>query len=281
MACRPASRCCRDPGRRLDAGLSPHEHRHGETQCCRPGCGGALRHRPGGAQHRLRRHSLRAARGDGPDLQPRAQPVLVAGTGLYLRSLTDPMEVPGRWPELRPRRSRNELLARARRRCTPNWLRSTRSQRHGWSRPTCAGDTGPGSHARQRPPRSARSARDSTSTTGALRAGGAAGVRPVLAERIAASASHDVAGLACRSRVAACRVTSDVASTARQALGYKGLIAHLEGTWSFDEAVAAIIVRTRQFAVRQERWFHCDPRIRWVHIEHDPVAEVVPLLFPS
>ena len=27
--------------------------------------------------------------------------VLVAGTGLYLRALTDPMEVPGQWPEVR------------------------------------------------------------------------------------------------------------------------------------------------------------------------------------
>ncbi len=27
--------------------------------------------------------------------------VLVAGTGLYLRSVTDPMEIPGRWPEVR------------------------------------------------------------------------------------------------------------------------------------------------------------------------------------
>jgi len=27
--------------------------------------------------------------------------VLVAGTGLYLRSITDPMDVPGRWPDVR------------------------------------------------------------------------------------------------------------------------------------------------------------------------------------
>jgi tRNA dimethylallyltransferase len=30
--------------------------------------------------------------------------------------------------------------------------------------------------------------------------------------------------------------------------------------------------------VRQERWFRRDPRIRWVQIEHDPVAEVLPAL---
>ncbi len=35
-------------------------------------------------------------------------------------------------------------------------------------------------------------------------------------------------------------------------------------------------VQTRQFAVRQERWFHRDPRVRWVDVEHDPVAEASP-----
>ena len=66
--------------------------------------------------------------------------------------------------------------------------------------------------------------------------------------------------------------------TAAQALGYKEIIAHLAGEVSLDEAIDTIIVRTRQFAVRQERWFRRDPRIRWVHIEHDPVAEVLPVL---
>ena len=69
--------------------------------------------------------------------------------------------------------------------------------------------------------------------------------------------------------------------TARQALGYKELIAHLEGECSLDEAVDTLILRTRQFAVRQERWFRRDPRVRWVHIEHDPVAEVLPVLIDA
>jgi tRNA dimethylallyltransferase len=36
-------------------------------------------------------------------------------------------------------------------------------------------------------------------------------------------------------------------------------------------------VRTRQFAVRQLRWFQRDPRIRWVDIADDPVAESGPI----
>ena len=39
-----------------------------------------------------------------------------------------------------------------------------------------------------------------------------------------------------------------------------------------------IITRTRQFAVRQERWFRRDPRIRWIDIDTDPVAAALPVL---
>lgn len=66
--------------------------------------------------------------------------------------------------------------------------------------------------------------------------------------------------------------------TARQALGYRELIDHLEGRCSLDEAVSTTITRTRQFAVKQERWFRRDPRIEWVDIEDDPVAEVTPVI---
>ena len=47
--------------------------------------------------------------------------------------------------------------------------------------------------------------------------------------------------------------------TAAQALGYRELAEHLEGKRSLDDAVEAAIVRTQQFAVRQERWFRRDP----------------------
>ena len=64
--------------------------------------------------------------------------------------------------------------------------------------------------------------------------------------------------------------------TARQALGYREIIEALEGRCSYAEAVEKTIVRTRQFAVRQERWFRRDPRIRWIDIESDPIDEVAP-----
>ncbi|HRW42509.1 MAG TPA: hypothetical protein P5193_13240, partial [Microthrixaceae bacterium] len=51
--------------------------------------------------------------------------------------------------------------------------------------------------------------------------------------------------------------------TAREALGYRELAAHLRGECTLDEAIDTAVTRTRRFAVRQQRWFGRDPRIRW------------------
>jgi tRNA dimethylallyltransferase len=52
--------------------------------------------------------------------------------------------------------------------------------------------------------------------------------------------------------------------TASQALGYRELLEHVQGEIPLDDALDTAIVRTRQFARRQERWFRRDPRIAWV-----------------
>jgi len=72
-----------------------------------------------------------------------------------------------------------------------------------------------------------------------------------------------------------------LSSTAAQALGYKEIIDHLEGRTSLEEAVQEVILRTQQFAVRQERWFRRDPRITWVDVEDDPVAKVAPVVLAA
>jgi tRNA dimethylallyltransferase len=56
--------------------------------------------------------------------------------------------------------------------------------------------------------------------------------------------------------------------TARQAAGYRQLIAHLEDDVALDVAVADAVTATRRLARRQWRWFRRDPRIRWVS-DHD------------
>lgn len=61
--------------------------------------------------------------------------------------------------------------------------------------------------------------------------------------------------------------------TARQALGYKEIIAHLDGELTLDEAVALIQQRTRQFAKRQHTWFRNLPECTEVRITGAETAE--------
>lgn len=204
--------------------------------------------------------------------------LLVAGTGLYLRAVTDPMDIPGRWPEVRA-----ALEARAA-------TEGSEALHAELARldPTAA--------ARMEPSNARRVVRALEVTLGSGRPFSSFGpglaaypsvpfvqiglqwARPRLAERIAervhrmiaAGLVEEVAGLLAAPR--------GLSRTAAQALGYKEIADHLAGRCSLDEAVDTVILRTRQFAVRQERWFRRDPRIRWVQIEHDPVAEVLPVL---
>lgn len=46
-------------------------------------------------------------------------------------------------------------------------------------------------------------------------------------------------------------------------LGYRELVAHLAGQGTLEEAVATIGLRTRQLAKRQETWFRREPETRW------------------
>jgi len=52
--------------------------------------------------------------------------------------------------------------------------------------------------------------------------------------------------------------------TARQAAGYRQLLAHLEGGVELAAAVADAVAATRRLARRQWRWFRRDPRITWL-----------------
>jgi tRNA dimethylallyltransferase len=52
--------------------------------------------------------------------------------------------------------------------------------------------------------------------------------------------------------------------TASRALGYAQVLRFLDGELSQDEAAAQTVLATRRFVRRQESWFRRDPRIRWV-----------------
>jgi tRNA dimethylallyltransferase len=198
------------------------------------------------------------------------RPLLVAGTGLYLTAVIDRLDVPGVWPKIRAElagedlgslwRRLGELDPAAAARIEPgNRRRVVRALEVclGSGRPFSSFGPGVGSF----PPTEA--------TMIGLR-----WPRPVLATRIEQRvAAMLAAGLLDEvSRLAA----GGLSRTARQALGYKELLDHLEGRSTLDAAVAAIITRTRRFAVRQERWFRRDPRVRWYDVDLDPVSELAP-----
>lgn len=49
-----------------------------------------------------------------------------------------------------------------------------------------------------------------------------------------------------------------------KALGYREMMAHLEGRQTLDEAIAATQMHHRRYAKRQLTWFNADPRIHWL-----------------
>jgi tRNA dimethylallyltransferase len=59
-------------------------------------------------------------------------------------------------------------------------------------------------------------------------------------------------------------------------LGYRQMIQHLLGETSYDEAVAAIKQQTRRFVRQQYTWFRLDdPRIAWFDLEKVGISEIL------
>lgn len=52
--------------------------------------------------------------------------------------------------------------------------------------------------------------------------------------------------------------------TAQHAIGYKEIVAYLDGECSLEEAIASIKISTHRYAKRQRTWFRKDLRIHWI-----------------
>ncbi len=202
--------------------------------------------------------------------------LLVGGTGLYHRAAIDGLDLAGSWPEIRQR-----LEAEANAEGTPSL-----HQRLVELDPVAA--------SRMEPTNTRRVVRalEVIEGSGELFSSFGSGL-----EEYPETDVHQI-GLRWPREVLASRIEQRVhlmmengflqevedllsrqpSRTARQALGYRELIDHLEGRCSLDEAIDATVTRTRQFAVKQERWFRRDPRIEWIDIENDPVVEVAPAI---
>jgi tRNA dimethylallyltransferase len=103
--------------------------------------------------------------------------------------------------------------------------------------------------------------------------------RAVGAERIAERfAAMERAGLVEEVR----RLAADprgLSRTARQAIGYKEILEHLDGARpTLEAALARAVDRTRVLARRQRMWFRRDPRITWLGTAENPLAVLPALL---
>jgi tRNA dimethylallyltransferase len=66
-----------------------------------------------------------------------------------------------------------------------------------------------------------------------------------------------------------------------QALGYRHLINYLTGVWSWDEALTLLTRDTRRYAKRQLTWFGSDPAVRWFHPEQvEEMTAALAAFFP-
>jgi tRNA dimethylallyltransferase len=201
--------------------------------------------------------------------------LLVAGTGLYLTAVIDDLVLPGEFPEARAtleQEPNTALLFEQLAQLDPIAIEKIeRSNRRRIIRAleVCIGSGrafssfGPGTSAYPE--------------NGVVQIG-LRWNRDRLAQRVA-DRVYAMMNEGLLSEVTALRNSKDgLSRTAAQALGYKELLLHLDGKMSLDQAVEETIIHTRQFAVRQERWFRRDPRIKWVSISEDPVAEIVPVV---
>jgi tRNA dimethylallyltransferase len=200
--------------------------------------------------------------------------LLVGGTGLYLRAVVDRLEVPGRFPEiaaeleaqsqtpegterLHARLSRLDPTA-AQRMEPSNRRRIVRALEvtMGAGRPFSS--FGPGLDAYPPTPFTLLGIRFDPVATDAR-------IERRLRDWLDAGFVDEVRALARRPR--------GLARTARQALGYRELLAHVEDGLPLEQAVAEAGRRTRAFARRQWAWFRRDPRITWLDPGGDPGAQ--------
>lgn len=209
--------------------------------------------------------------------------LLVGGTGLYVQAVIDPLTFP---PE--DRAVRDEILARA---ATPDGLAAAYAELTSRD-PDAADRIGPGNVRRiARALEVIRITGRTFSSFGTgiqafgptvfpVRIAGVWLPRAALAARIEQRfARMRDAGLV--DEVRALAGAGTLSRTARQAIGYREVLAHLTGEEpSLDGALDAAVVRTRQFARRQRMWFRRDPRIQWFGAATNPCA-VLPALLAS
>lgn len=193
--------------------------------------------------------------------------ILVGGTGLYVRAVIDDLAVPGGDPGVR-----SALEAET---ATPEGLVAAR-ERLARLDPVAAARIEPGNRRR------IVRALEVITVTGRPFSASGPGLEeygpPALAVAIVGIAmTPEALAMRIETRVRAMREAGFVdevralavrrrgwSRTARKAIGYGEVGAHLAGRCSLEDALGRAVVRTRQLARRQRAWFRRDPRTTWI-----------------
>jgi tRNA dimethylallyltransferase len=192
-------------------------------------------------------------------------PLVVGGSGLYLRALCDGLSpVPPGDPEVRRKlRERLEVEGLAPLREELSRLDPATAQRLG------AGDTQRVLRALEVAlvsgrPLSAWTAEQPFGTQGiaAIRVGLTL-PRSILYDQIAGRVTQMLEAGWLDEVAALLRREFSPTLPAFQAIGYRQLVRYLGGTVSLELAVADIVRETRRFAKRQETWFRKEPAVAW------------------
>ena len=204
-----------------------------------------------------------------------ARVLIVGGSGLYVRALTDDLDFPGTDPQIRAALEARAAAVGGRalweelRRADPaaaerieaaNTRRVVRALEvlAVTGRPFSATlpryeDLVPTVHLALRPERAALNARIDARARAIFDAG--------LIEEVRALVDEE--GLA-------------EGTTAPRAIGYAQALAVLDGTMSREEAVEATAAATRKLASRQIKWFRRDPRVHWIDVALEPGGDWAP-----
>ena len=197
-------------------------------------------------------------------------PVLVGGSGLYLRAALDDLHFPGTDPALRAslegELEREGAAALHARLAALDPAAATRMEETNGRRVVRALEVVL-LHGAMPGAMTSYDAHYDTAYVGVD--------RPDLAERIAVRVDRMLAqGLVDEVR----RLEADGlrdGMTASRALGYAQVLGVLDGRWDLDAARELTVVATRRFARRQRAWFRRDPRVHWLDPAADPLGQVL------
>ncbi|MFM7069873.1 MAG: tRNA (adenosine(37)-N6)-dimethylallyltransferase MiaA [Actinomycetes bacterium] len=193
-----------------------------------------------------------------------AEVVFVGGTGLYVRALVDRLEAPGQYPDVAAAlHAEPDTAVLYQRLLELDPVAAGRMESTNRRRIVRALEVTIGSG---RPFSSFGPGLTEYPATNVLQIGLSVD-RSDLSRRITARLQSQLER-GFLDEVAALRSRPDRWSrTAAQALGYAELAAYLDGECTLDDAIERTVQRTRQLAVRQDRWFRRDPRIVWMEAD--------------